>query len=951
MKRLASIKYILLIFFCFQIGIAYSQLFLTGEDPASLKWQQINTENFQLIFPQGYEKQAQYFANALDKAYKLVPQSLKKSPRKISVLIHNQSVISNGMTPWAPARIEAYATPPQNSYADHWLNQLAIHELRHVVQIEKMNSGLTKVLGLLFGQQAAAAVLGIYLPWWFIEGDAVVTETALSKSGRGRLPSFEMSLKAQLLEKGIYDYEKANHASYKTFTPNPYELGYQIVAYGRSKYGTELWENALENVARRPLSITPFSSSIKKTTGLSKRDFYVKSMEFLIEKWGAEQANINTSNFHSITSIPVHYSSYTNPVSLSDGSVIVFKTSMDEVRQIISVDKSGNEEVLLSPGASYKESLSLGSNLLCWAEIEVDARWTHRSYSVIKLFNIETKVLTDLTRKSRYFAPQINPHGTKVAAIEVSPENQYALVILDVLNGEELHRYESHDGTFLMHPKWSENGDEIVMTILNEKGKNIRIQNLVNGQTDDILDFSFAEISRPQLIGGRVFFIASYSGIDNLYAYDRLTKDIHQITSVKYGVDSYTTNSSQSQLIFSNYTSNGFALSIQNIDPQIEIPLSEIKMKQYHLAEKMAAQENGIVEVDSIEMKTYEVEKYSKMNGLFNFHSWYPFSMDLDDYEAKPGLLFISQNMLGTAITSVGYEYDLNEKLGKYYANFEYRGWYPHIDLNIEYAKERGFYRHTDTLDQEHEIRFTFHEFETSIGISQPLNFSKNKFVSGLTPFLRLKNTHRKIDDGFDLDFTEASFQSLEYGISVYHYLRSSLRDLYPKWGFVGRLRFTHTPFTSLEKSNMLSLESVIYVPGFMNHHGFKFYGAAQLRKVGNYNPSNIVPFIRGMTRPSLYDYYRLSVDYKFPLAYPDWDLNSAVYLKRITMALFYDYAYGTAPDFRQHYHSIGTEFQAQMHLLSFLAPVNVGLRAVYLPDFSEYEFTVFLSIDFSALY
>lgn len=945
------LKYLLLLLFSLHFGSVYSQLFQTGEDPASLKWQQINTEKFQLIFPEGFEKQAQYFANAFDQAYKLVPQSLKTTPRKISILIHNQSVISNGMTPWAPARIEAYATPPQSTYAENWFNQLAIHELRHVVQIEKMNTGLTKVLGVVFGQQAAAAVFGTYLPWWFIEGDAVVTETALSHSGRGRLPSFEMPLKAQLLEKGIYSYEKATHGSFMDHTPNPYELGYQIVAYGRSKYGSKMWENALENVARKPFSITPFSSSIKNTTGLSKQEFYQNSMEFLKEKWEKIQSELILSDYYPITKTPEHFSNYLNPVFKSDGSTIAFKTSMDELNQIVSINQSGKENVLLTIGSSYKESLSLGANILCWAEIESDPRWSHRSYSVIKLFNTETNVLSDLTHKSRFFSPQINRQGTKIAAIEVSPENKYSLVIIEVSNGHEVVRFESEDGAFLMHPTWSDNSNEIVMTILNEKGKNIRILNLENGQRTDLLDFSFAEISRPQFVGNRIFFIASYSGIDNVYAFDRISKKVTKITSVKFGVGNFTLNSTKKQLILSNYSSNGFGLVKQKIDPQKEIPFSEINIQQFSFADEMKKQEKGIVEVDKENMKSYEIKKYPKTNGLFNFHSWYPFSMDLDDYEAKPGLTFMSQNMLGTAITSLGYEYDLNEKLGKYYANFKYRGWYPVVDLNLEYGKERGVYRYADSLDQMHEIQFLFNEFETSIGISQPLNFSKNTFVSGLTPFVRFENTHRNIENKVDLEFEESSFQSLEYGLVAFHYLRLSLRDLYPKWGVVGRIRYTHTPFTSLHKSDMLSMELTTYMPGAMKHHGFKLYGSAQLRTVGNYNPSNVIPFIRGMSRPALHDYLRVSVDYKFPISYPDWDLNSLMYVKRITMALFYDYAYGTAPDFNQHYFSIGTEFQAQVHFLSFLAPVNVGFRAALLPDLKDYELSAFISIDFSALY
>ena len=217
-------------------------------------------------------------------------------------------------------------------------------------------------------------------------------------------------------------------------------------------------------------------------------------------------------------------------------------------------------------------------------------------------------------------------------------------------------------------------------------------------------------------------------------------------------------------------------------------------------------------------------------------------------------------------------------------------------------------------------------------------------------PFVRLKHTYRKIDEGYEFRFTEPDFQSLEYGFSAYHYLRSSLRDIYPKWGIIGHARYIHTPFTSLQKSDMLVLEGIVYAPGFFKHHGFKLYAATQLRTVGDYNPSNVVPFMRGMSNPGLHDLYRLSVDYKFPLFYPDWDLASVLYLKRLTMDLFYDYAYGTAPDFKQHYHSFGTELQAQMHVLSFLAPVNLGFRAIYFPDISDYSLTIFFNIDFSLL-
>jgi hypothetical protein len=160
-----------------------------------------------------------------EKIYLFGGYSLGHNPKRIDVLIHSRSAYSNGFVSWAPKRIELFPTPDQDIFAQDYLEQLAIHEFRHVVQIDKLNKGFTKALSFLFGQQAIGAVLGVYVPTWFLEGDAVMAETMLSRSGRGRLPSFEQEMKAQLLEKRLYSYDKAGLGSYRDYVPNHYIMG------------------------------------------------------------------------------------------------------------------------------------------------------------------------------------------------------------------------------------------------------------------------------------------------------------------------------------------------------------------------------------------------------------------------------------------------------------------------------------------------------------------------------------------------------------------------------------------------------------------------------------------------------------------------------------------------------------------------------------------------------
>ena len=135
-------KYLLILLFAVLLNIANAQYFQTGQDPASIRWRQINTENFQLIYPDYYETQAQQLAATLEKVYLKGGASLNHSPKKISVILHTQTVKSNGLVAYAPKRVEFYTIPHQDIYAQDWLDQLAIHEFRHVVQIDKINSRL-----------------------------------------------------------------------------------------------------------------------------------------------------------------------------------------------------------------------------------------------------------------------------------------------------------------------------------------------------------------------------------------------------------------------------------------------------------------------------------------------------------------------------------------------------------------------------------------------------------------------------------------------------------------------------------------------------------------------------------------------------------------------------------------------------------------------------------------
>jgi hypothetical protein len=158
--------------------LLYAQNF--GGNPASIKWQQINTDTVRVIFPKGLDAKAQRVANLVHAVQKYNTHNIGDKIRKVNIVLQNQTLISNGYVSLAPYRSEFYTTPPQNAFelsAVNWMDNLALHEFRHIQQYSNFNKGLSKAATFLFGEQGQLVANDMAVPNWFFEGDAVFNET------------------------------------------------------------------------------------------------------------------------------------------------------------------------------------------------------------------------------------------------------------------------------------------------------------------------------------------------------------------------------------------------------------------------------------------------------------------------------------------------------------------------------------------------------------------------------------------------------------------------------------------------------------------------------------------------------------------------------------------------------------------------------------------------------
>ncbi len=986
------LKFILaIVFITISISLK-SQYYTSGEDPQSLKWNQIETEHFKLVFPETYTNKAQYLAKLLEEIYNNGGKSLDHSPKKISVLIHPETSYSNGFVTWAPKRIELFPTPNQNIYSQEWLQQLAVHEFRHVVQIDKLNSGFTKILGYVLGEQAVGGILGLYLPMWFLEGDAVVAETALTSTGRGRSPWFEQRIRAQVLEQGTYSYDKAYFGSYKDFTPNYYELGYQLVAKGREKYGLELWNHKFYDLPANTIFLAPFLSKERRKSYVGKTKLYHNIFSSLHKDWLLQDSLIHHTPYVEITQRDREYVSFKYPVLRDDGNIIAQLSGPGEVTQFVLINAGGDYKSLYTPGNTNDEPFSYNNNTLCWAEFISDKRWDNRGWSIVKCYDLNTSKLSIVKKKTRCFSPSISSDGNRIVTVIASKENEYALVVLDRQTGNELEVLKYDKSSYYFTPSWSPIEDKVVCVCLTEKGKKIVVYNFITRQWTDITIATFDDISLPKWKDDHtITFTAGFSGIENIYSVNIESKQVHQITQSQFGATGAVFDAKSSHYIYSSYNSNGYQIVKSSIDEDAAIPKQEVINYSNKLHQSIADQESGIIDFSKVDtISKYPVARYSKLRNLFNIHSWAPANLNLDDQVLGPGVSVFSQNLLGTAITSFGYNADSQSSLEKFHFNLQYKGFYPVIELDLKHGNERvsdgiySFDSDTAYVSQNPKQNQT----EVEVGINVPLNFTQNKYYRYLQPSINYNLIHRSGYKTIGIPITRSgnefvtngepksyyrddfNYSTLEFSLYLHNLLKSTSRDVTYRWGQVFEINYQSTPLGGIDVGEILAVRARLYFPGIQKHHSIRIDQEFQYKWKGEeyesnddtyrhfYRFGNYFNYARGYANYTNDELYSLKSNYIFPLWNPDFSLPGILYLKRITGTLFFDYSRSALNYYYKDSNqkikvinelkSVGGEFLCELHAFRFLFPINIGYRYSRLLDFNSNYHEMLLGINIS---
>jgi len=877
----------LFLFFIASFSQSFGQDF--GSFRPGLNWQQINTPAVRVIFPKGLENQANRVANNLTYINENSQSSIGLLNKKIDLILNNQGIISNGYVTLMPFRSEFYTTPMQDGFSLGtlpWLDLLSLHEYRHALQYVNMRRNITEIAWILFGDSGWGTLINITTPGWFFEGDAVAVETALSKQGRGRLPSFIQQSRSLALNNKRYSYMKARNGSYRDIVPDEYELGYLLCSYGREKFGNNLWADVIRRTSTFKGIVYPFSDAVQAKTGMYTPEFYRKALADYQETWTREINQISITPDRAISLPTKTVTEYRFPVWQDSLGLLVYKKSFKEIGAIYRIDTSGNESKICNLGIGQDPYFSSAKNLLAWSEVTWHARYSAISYSDVVLFHMDSNKKQYLTRKQRYFSPALSPDGTRIAVVDAGETGKCEIKILDCQTGEVQTTLPNEENLFYTYPKWDLDGRSIISAARTADGSMLLIQQRIEDGTLTKLTGALNQVLGEVLVtADALLFTSGFSGINNIFSLSRTSGTISQLTGSKFGAYYPALDPGKNRLVYADYDMRGYRLVSASMDSLLWKKTDPTVTSQNFEYEYFQAEGGDIL--GKIPDQKFGISPYRPLQHPIRLHSW-AFNAGL--YSA--GLYLSSDNTLSNIHLEGGFDYYFQEKAPGFSVLAKYGGLFPILS-----AGASRYYRHPsilDVFDGTETSAATSIDNTLSLNVEIPLDFTKGEFV-------------RQADFSIGYDYTSVEHLSADAenrfskvsAVSGDVQLSSRRKKAYQNLTTSLGARLTLSASKSIAFTEAARYQGIgdFAIRGLWPNHNLVLSSGVKFEADRNgYHFMDQFIYPRGFNVPRNDWMFTFQSTYHFPIVYPDFGFWGIFYCTRIRGSIFADYGYASIP-------------------------------------------------------
>ena len=858
---------------------ASAQFYQSGSDPFG-RWSEMGTEHFRIVYPEGTDSLARAYVLDLEKWHPLVGRSARMGPTslqwgRLPVILHPRNPYSNGSVAWAPKRMDLYSHPePYGTLPLSWMTQLTTHESRHVVQMQLTYRRPFKWVNYLVGEMWAGGVSAFYAPPVFLEGDAVVAETALTASGRGRNADF-LNYYHLAFDNGDWrDWYKWVYGSFKKAGPDYYTVGYMTVAGMRYFYGQPAFTaDYFDHVTRHPFPVASLQRYIRKVSGKSFKQTYRSIMEGFHDIWTEEADERGPfMEMEQVTRKHTFATDYWNG-SWIDGRYYALKRGKDLAERLVRIDPDGTEHDL-GAFSTHTSPLNPGEHRLYWSETLPGKRWTLDGESIIRYMDANGK-RHDLTESGRLYNPQPGPGG--LAAVEYPVRGGSNLVILDEVRGKIHWRIPAPEGVQLTDPAWVDN----TVYCLGVDDRGYSIWRWEGKAWTCVLEPTPQAIENLEGENHVLDFVSDRNGVKELYRYDPATGRAWQLTNSRYGGTDYFWHGDT--LWFNSITPEGSAIFKAKAPEPVEVDIRTVHA--YRVADKLSEQERALLaeipgqagnddgrhgRPDRPSVAVSAPKPYRKALHLMKFHSWAPLYFNYDAVEslsgdlsydtASPGLIGLFQNELGTAWGTVGYSTHPDpDKPSEWrhsgHVQFTFTGLYPVIEAGFRlYDSGSGQYsfqrrRYADRVGYAAARKDNAGPYWTgSVKAYIPFRHNRDGLLQGWVPQVSWNLSNNVFDNGvvdlamageFVSGGTHASLlgitpgenimmQTLRGSIRGYRMLPTAESQVYPRWGIGAETGGSLRPGLARFYSPVWYGYLYGYVPGLTRTQGLRLSASVQ---------------------------------------------------------------------------------------------------------------------------
>ena len=964
---------------------ASAQVYSLGADPVSIKWKEMESENFRIVYPEETDSLAREYLRSLESFAAATRPTIGFSPnelyrRKMPVILHAYSATSNGMVTWAPRRMELFANPDfYNPESTPWITQLAVHEGRHVAQMQfPRASRVFKPLEYFIGELSTGAASAIYPGPALLEGDAVTAETALTSSGRGRTADFLEYVHVALADSLYRDFWQWRYGSQKRYTPDHYRSGYMLVAGMRTAFGDTLFTRRyFENANSRILPFNVLQKTIAQGSKYKKNlytGFNAIQEAFRAEWAAADSARVPFFEGRDFVDAGRLYDSYTS-LTFGDDGLYALHAGLDRPRELVRIDSTGRVEVM---GAFANETSRLAYDLfnrrLVWSEHRPSALLALKSWSKLRFIQDGGAIRTFAT-EGRLFNPAPCKDKPVLAAVRQYENGRISIMLMASNHCTPYDEIFAPAGLQPVEPVWV--GEDLYASAISEDG--FSIYSLPDWTP--IFAPAHSKINRLFERDGLIWFSSDRSGVNELHSLDPRSGELLQRTNLRFGGNEFAF-APTGELYYSAPTADGRVIRVLD-----SLQARPVNFGAFHsaTAEMLSAQET--LAPGPYDEPISEGKPYSKLLQPFRLHSWAPMYVEYDPVErlslestysdGSLGATAMFQNELGTAWGSIGVGLTaVKDTLGTGYtladgelglptefrpslhAQYVWTGWGPIIEFRGDY-NERNVHR-LDYTRVSTEKGMQFPEkysigdkpfLNLSAGISLPFNLSGGGWKAGIIPAYRVSWSN---DQYSSLDVKQLT-NTVVIRIIPHDWLllsKFSLRGyvsrpvaesgIFPRFGIGAEAGFTRTHTLQSNTPGYYYAKVYGYIPGLMSTHGLRL--AAEGRS--NYG-------WEGDWKKA--QQYSLSADYAFPFLALDWSgLSPYLYLRNFEAVLHggaefssYEELIGTRKDSVQDFYAGATLRARLSNFLWVPYDTYIGIRGIYnFADPSKSGFEAVFGVD-----